>query len=668
MPYVDELMETGEFQIQLSASTPRSVLDEIDIRDYAFALVAVTSHEVNADDFSSGFFDTPGPVRYVGLLLEQSTDRRVLSGENPVWLLGSENDGGDMYVGADTTSAALSLDAQLTARVTDFGNGIAVSVEGPATTATRTIKVPAGTTRRQLLDTIRLLYEGGPYEWRLYPNRGMSVGRRGSLWPTTSHPTVILTRDGGAGSTSGSQKYLSLDGTGDYAEAGDSAALDITGDIDIRVRVRLNDYTSGAIQTLVSKWNTTGNQRAYRFEVTAGGELQIFWSTNGTAALNEASTGASFTDGTDYWLRVTLDVNDGGGNRVTNFYYSADATSSHEDVTWTSIDTNTTAGTTSIFNSTSVARVSGIVGSTLDLAGRVYAAAILDGIDGTVVADPDFTEWDPGESSRSDDAGTTWTLNGNAAIVGEVASTVTGVPCTFNVSTVDVRDYRTDITAGDPNTLIVGSATNTPPAGWINADGTAPPVLTSFVSSSPRKDFQDHPRRWSATVGGNKYAAWVLNSAAQATTKAEGIAASVNSYAVEIDAEADIPDIGRHIVAGDTVYVYDPDLALTDTANEVYYRGEATHPAKHRVQRMTVPISPGMGVYVVRFDDLVTYPAGRFINLSRYVELEEEPARLEIGAKARFHPPNTIRTPIDRRALARKARLHYALGRLTFSN
>jgi len=50
------------------------------------------------------------------------------------------------------------------------------------------------------------------------------------------------------------------------------------------------------------------------------------------------------------------------------------------------------------------------------MAGTVYAVEVRNGIDGTVVANPNFSGQKPGATSFTDTAGRPWTLNGSALI------------------------------------------------------------------------------------------------------------------------------------------------------------------------------------------------------------------------------------------------------------
>jgi hypothetical protein len=180
--------------------------------------------------------------------------------------------------------------------------------------------------------------------------------------------------------------YVYLPGViSNYLSTPDATALDITGDIDLRALVALDNWTSGATQRIVSKYDTTTNQRSYTLFVTSG-VIGLLWSNNGTAFNSTFSTIApTVTDGTQLWIRATLDVDNGASGSDVKFFTSTNGT------TWTQLGTTvTTAGVTSIYSGTAPVEIgSRNVGTTEPLAGKIYRAQILNGIDGVPVLDVD---------------------------------------------------------------------------------------------------------------------------------------------------------------------------------------------------------------------------------------------------------------------------------------
>jgi hypothetical protein len=174
--------------------------------------------------------------------------------------------------------------------------------------------------------------------------------------------------------------YLYLTGVnGNYASTPDAAELDITGDIDIRVEVALDDWTPAVISNLISKWNS---QLSYELSVASTGHLAFQYSTNGSSAVNVTSSVVTgITDGATKWVRVTFDVDNGASGNDVKFYTSDDGN------TWTQLGTTvTSAGTVSIFSGNSqVAIGARFAGVNAMAAGKFFNAQIFNGIDGTLV-------------------------------------------------------------------------------------------------------------------------------------------------------------------------------------------------------------------------------------------------------------------------------------------
>ena len=211
--------------------------------------------------------------------------------------------------------------------------------------------------------------------------------------------------------------YLSLPGgSGDYASTPDTAALGITGDIDIRIEAALlNWQEAGELIELAGKYLTTGDQRSWYFSITSG-FLGLAWTPDGTlgSITSVVSTESTVLPSSNRMaLRVTLDVDNSDGGHTATFY-----TSDSIDGEWTQLgDPVVTSGTTSIHDGTApleVGTVTLISGTPPE--GRVYAFQLRDGIDGTVVADIDFTTQTVGDTAFAGDDGLSWGLVGDASI------------------------------------------------------------------------------------------------------------------------------------------------------------------------------------------------------------------------------------------------------------
>jgi hypothetical protein len=211
---------------------------------------------------------------------------------------------------------------------------------------------------------------------------------------------------------------LLLPGTsGNYASTPDSAALSITGDIDIRVHAKLGALGSG--QMFVSKRNAT---RAYRFGVTSSNTLYFEWSNDGTTALAAGATPSPALNTTAAaWFRVTLDVDNGAAGNTTRFYQSTDGSS------WTLVNTVIQAGVSSIFDNGDPVVVGSNPSTTEPLSGNVYQAEIRNGIDGTIVANPRFDQQAAGTGQFADAQGNVWTVNAASADTNDPAFTGAGL-------------------------------------------------------------------------------------------------------------------------------------------------------------------------------------------------------------------------------------------------
>lgn len=240
--------------------------------------------------------------------------------------------------------------------------------------------------------------------------------------------------------------YAWIPGTStDYVSTPDSAALSITGDIDIRIEVALEnwrinptDLNGNATYTELCGKYDSGTQGSWVMICDSEGKLNLSWSNDGTTFVAGPFSDPLPIPGDGHLaVRATLDVNNGAGGYTVTYYYS-DSISG----TWTQLSqTVTTSGTTSIFDSTSLIRLGDTAIAWTRPMGKIYAFELRNGIGGSVVANPDFTAQTDGTTSFVDGHSNTWTVNGNAQILkrefrffGEVASW----PSTWDTGGFDV--------------------------------------------------------------------------------------------------------------------------------------------------------------------------------------------------------------------------------------
>lgn len=336
-------------------------------------------------------------------------------------------------------------------------------------------------------------------------------------------------------------------GAGDYASTPDAAALDITGDIDVRIDATLANWvlpdypSSGQLDLprteLIAK--RAAGQISWALYI-AKSRPHFEWSTDGsTANFVRSSYDLPLTASGRLAIRVALDVNNGAGGYHIAFY-----TAPTIDGPWTELDSGDVGGgTTSIFSSTASLKIGDATETTTwnPALGIVHAAEVYDGIGGTLVAAPDFTAQTSGTTSFADSAGRTWTLAGNTEItnrktrfVGEVASwtprwetggmdvvtevEAAGVLRRLGQGAVPVKSpfYREFTSAGRVDTGIV--------AYWPMEDGAE---ATSLASA-----YDGHPAmKITGTVTPGAYSDWVASNAIP-TIGTGSLKVSVPSYEV----------------------------------------------------------------------------------------------------------------------------------------
>ncbi|GAA4681390.1 hypothetical protein [Phytohabitans rumicis] len=165
----------------------------------------------------------------------------------------------------------------------------------------------------------------------------------------------------------------------------DHSSLDITSDIDIRVDCQLTAYNDVG---LAAKF-ITPNQKSWALYLDSSRRPVLHWSSDGTAgtATRTATAAVPATDGDRIAIRATLDADNGAGQHVVTFLTAPTIAGP-----WTQLgSTVTTAGTASIFASTSWIDVGGtpLLGPLYSV-GRFYEFELRSGIGGTVVTNPKF--------------------------------------------------------------------------------------------------------------------------------------------------------------------------------------------------------------------------------------------------------------------------------------
>ena len=173
-----------------------------------------------------------------------------------------------------------------------------------------------------------------------------------------------------------------------YARTPDSVALSITGDIDIKVKVAMADWTpTSETGYIVSKWGGAA-QRSYNLQITNTGLIALTTTPTGShldAVGGQSTVATGVTDGATKSIRATLDVNNGSSQRVYKFYTSDNGT------TWTQLGTTvTTAGATTIFDGTDRLTIVATEANAAPLDGTIYAYDTADNTT-SLAFDADFS-------------------------------------------------------------------------------------------------------------------------------------------------------------------------------------------------------------------------------------------------------------------------------------
>lgn len=213
-------------------------------------------------------------------------------------------------------------------------------------------------------------------------------------------------------SVPGTESYLELDGSRDStATTPNDPVLNIAGDLDLRWEGEADWYAGGA-QILIGKWGAAG-QRAYHLRLWDGWVYANF-TTDGTGGVFAGRALPALPRHAA--LRVTFDANNGAGGSVIRFYWAETL-----DGPWTQVGTDATIGlAVTIPATTSPLTIAPYQDDAVPVrepvTGRCYRAEVRNGIDGTIVAAPDFRNQLGGTAAFVDAAGRSWTVTGTASI------------------------------------------------------------------------------------------------------------------------------------------------------------------------------------------------------------------------------------------------------------
>lgn len=205
---------------------------------------------------------------------------------------------------------------------------------------------------------------------------------------------------------SGSNYLAGLGVLDNFVSTPSAAANQITGDIDIRVKLSAVTWTPAAAIALFQKWSGS-----WVLNLNTAGTLTFFgsYSISGTVgATSSAATG--FSANSINWVRVTRALVTG----FVTFYTSQDG------VTWTQLGTVQTVAATQTLATTTAVTVGGITGTSNAGLTSTYRAELYNGINGTRVLVMDPSQTTNNAASWVSSTGETWTVNRAGALVAQI--------------------------------------------------------------------------------------------------------------------------------------------------------------------------------------------------------------------------------------------------------
>ena len=299
--------------------------------------------------------------------------------------------------------------------------------------------------------------------------------------------------------------------TASNAACPDASGLHITGDLDVRVDLKLTDWRG---QVIAYRWGASGNF-SWLLQVNANGTLELFWSTTGSDFPSATST-AVLPLGR-LTLRVTL-----AGSSGTVTFKTGPAGNADSGSGWTQLGSAVAAGATSVHAGTAPVTVGGFYGS-------AYEFELRSGIAGTVEAHPVFSSQTAGTTSFADAESNTWTLTGTAEISDRSYrwhGQMSAQPPTWDVTG---NDMAVKATAGGPLRLI--NQGNAPLMSPIKRAVTLLSGAAAPVAYWPMEDAAGASAFGSATGGQPMYFSGAPNLASNSDFACSNALPVVNSAA-----------------------------------------------------------------------------------------------------------------------------------------
>jgi len=167
---------------------------------------------------------------------------------------------------------------------------------------------------------------------------------------------------------------------------------------------------------------------------------------------------------------------------------------------------------------------------------------------------------------------------------------------------MDMREYVSKVRANGPSAVGTYSAAS----GYQDINGNTV-TITEFV---------DVPTAAPGTENTVAQAEWTARAAIR-----RQVTITSDAYSIATVGQ----NLNRDVRTGGYIYVFDPDLGLVDTANQIQFQGQTVSPLKMQVMAQSWAIRTGMGVW---FRD----GSGTFTDLTDWFEPETGDASIEVGS------------------------------------
>jgi hypothetical protein len=208
-----------------------------------------------------------------------------------------------------------------------------------------------------------------------------AIGVAGDVVQTTATSQPLILPHTGT-------NYVWLPGvTGNYFSSPSAVANRFRNDIDYKICVQANSYTTAA--DFIGRYSNSATSRGFTLDITAAGILRLYFRFAGDVIVSSTASLASvgITAGTQVWLRATRNATNG----EIKFFYSLNTfTTAPSSVTWTQLGTTiiSTTGTTTGTSDTpiGIGTYTPEVGAST-FVGKIYRATMSSTIDGAAVVD-----------------------------------------------------------------------------------------------------------------------------------------------------------------------------------------------------------------------------------------------------------------------------------------